>query len=275
MSVAALLTARDPGATCRQRTAARREESRMTGQVPVVRAGALTTVQDAAGPATPTSACRVPERWTRPRCGSPTGSGQRPDAAVLETTLTGCAVCVPHRGVTVVVGGAPCPVTVDGRPAAWGAPVRVPGGRGAGRGGGRHGGALATWPSPAASPPKPCSAAAPTDLLSGLGPRRSRDGDGAAPGGLHGPPDGADAVPHPGPVRRELCCRYCRARAPTGSPPGGPAHPHRRPLTGSRPQQPHRPAHGGAAAGTRQRPANCPAREWFWAPSRSRRTAAP
>ncbi len=62
--------------------------------------------------------------------------GNPPDAAVLETTLTGCAVR-PDRPAVAVVGGAGCRVTVDGRPVAWGAPVRVPRGRGAGRRPGR------------------------------------------------------------------------------------------------------------------------------------------
>lgn len=53
--------------------------------------------------------------------------GNHPDAAVLETTLTGCALR-PDRALTVVVGGAPCPVTVERLPVAWGVPVRVPAG---------------------------------------------------------------------------------------------------------------------------------------------------
>lgn len=53
--------------------------------------------------------------------------GNSPDAAVLETTLNGCAVR-PRSTVVVAVGGAPGPVAVGGRPAAWGAPVVVPAG---------------------------------------------------------------------------------------------------------------------------------------------------
>ncbi len=45
--------------------------------------------------------------------------GNGPDAAVLETTLDGCSLR-PRSDVTVAVTGAPCRVTVDGRPAAWG-----------------------------------------------------------------------------------------------------------------------------------------------------------
>ncbi|MDQ0963204.1 biotin-dependent carboxylase-like uncharacterized protein [Streptomyces sp. B4I13] len=94
----------------------------------VVRAGALTTVQDRGRPGH--------AHLGVPRSGALDGPaaalvnrlvGNPPDAAVLETTLTGCALA-PRSDVTVAVGGAPCRVTVGGRPAAWGAPVRVPAG---------------------------------------------------------------------------------------------------------------------------------------------------
>ncbi|WP_240138606.1 biotin-dependent carboxyltransferase family protein [Streptomyces sp. MUM 178J] len=94
----------------------------------VVRAGALTTVQDLGRPghahlgvprsgALDPSAARLVNRLV----------GNADGTAVLETTLSGCAVR-PRCAVTAVVGGAPCAVTVDGRPAAWGAPVHVPAG---------------------------------------------------------------------------------------------------------------------------------------------------
>ncbi|WP_419995551.1 biotin-dependent carboxyltransferase family protein [Streptomyces boninensis] len=95
------------------------------GLLEVVRPGALTTVQDAGRPghahlgvprsgALDQPAYRLANRLV----------GNRPEAAVLETTLDGCAVR-PHRTVWAAVTGAPCPVTVDGRPAPWGAAVRV------------------------------------------------------------------------------------------------------------------------------------------------------
>ncbi|MFJ8137934.1 biotin-dependent carboxyltransferase family protein [Streptomyces sp. NPDC096013] len=96
--------------------------------VAVVRAGALTTVQDLGRPGH--------AHLGVPRSGALDGPaaalvnrlvGNPPGAAVLETTLNGCAVR-PRSAILVAVGGAPCPVTVDGRPAAWGAPVRVPAG---------------------------------------------------------------------------------------------------------------------------------------------------
>ncbi|WP_328869953.1 biotin-dependent carboxyltransferase family protein [Streptomyces sp. NBC_00287] len=94
----------------------------------VVRAGALTTVQDTGRPGH--------AHLGVPRSGAldaPAAAlvnrlvGNPPEAAVLETTLNGVAVR-PRSTVTAAVGGAPCAVTVDGRPVAWGAPVRVPAG---------------------------------------------------------------------------------------------------------------------------------------------------
>ncbi|MGW2522837.1 5-oxoprolinase subunit C family protein [Streptomyces sp. NPDC001617] len=94
----------------------------------VVRAGALTTVQDEGRPGH--------AHLGVPRSGALDGLtaalvnrlvGNPSEAAVLETTVNGCAVR-PRSAVAVAVGGAPCPVTVNGRPAAWGAPVHVPAG---------------------------------------------------------------------------------------------------------------------------------------------------
>ncbi|WP_432100426.1 biotin-dependent carboxyltransferase family protein [Streptomyces sp. WAC 04229] len=148
----------------------------MTAKFTTVRAGALTTVQDAGRPghahlgvprsgALDPPAMRLANRLL----------GNDPDAAVLETTLTGCALR-PDRGVTVVVGGAPCPVTVDGRPAAWGAPLRVPAGTvldvGAAATGVRSYVAVAGGIAVDA-----VLGSRSTDLLSGLGPLPLRDGD--------------------------------------------------------------------------------------------------
>ncbi|MEV0256778.1 biotin-dependent carboxyltransferase family protein [Streptomyces sp. NPDC050732] len=143
--------------------------------VSVVRAGALTTVQDLGRPghahlgvprsgALDPPAARLVNRLV----------GNAPDAAVLETTLNGCAVR-PRRPVTVAVGGAPCPVTVDGRPAPWGAPVRVPAGAlldvGTALSGVR--GYIAFDGGVAVDP---VLGSRSTDLLSGLGPPPLTDG---------------------------------------------------------------------------------------------------
>ncbi|MFD5115371.1 biotin-dependent carboxyltransferase family protein [Streptomyces sp. NPDC058391] len=141
----------------------------------VIRAGALTTVQDLgryghAHLGVPRSgALDLPAlRLVNRLVGNPEG------AAALETTLSGCAVR-PRCAVTVAVAGAPCPVTIDGRPAAWGAPVRVPAGAvldvGAAVSGVRgyvaFGGGIAV---------EPVLGSRSTDLLSGLGPGPLRDG---------------------------------------------------------------------------------------------------
>lgn len=172
----------------------------MSGVLEVVRAGALTTVQDAG---------RI--GWAHlgvPRAGALDGParllanrlvGNRPDAAVLETTVTGCAVR-PSRPVVAVVGGAPSRVTVDGRPVAWGTPVRIPAGavldagpalRGL-RGYLAFGGGLE---------PEPVLGSRSADLLSGLGPAPLRDGDVlplGAPVAVPGASPGVDFAPWPG-----------------------------------------------------------------------------
>ncbi len=94
----------------------------------VVRAGALTTVQDRGRPGHAHLGVPRSGALDQPAAGLANRLvGNRPEAAVLETTLNGCAVR-PRSTVTVAVTGAPCRVTMDGRPVAWGAPVRVPAG---------------------------------------------------------------------------------------------------------------------------------------------------
>ncbi|GAA1417739.1 biotin-dependent carboxyltransferase family protein [Streptomyces thermospinosisporus] len=142
----------------------------------VVRAGALTTVQDLGRPGH--------AHLGVPRSGALDGpaaalanrlAGNPPEAAVLETTLNGVAVR-PRSSVTVAVTGAPGPVTVDGRPVPWGAPVRVPAGAlldvGAAVSGVRAyvavSGGIAV---------DPVLGSRSTDLLSGLGPAPLTDGE--------------------------------------------------------------------------------------------------
>ncbi|MFJ6385341.1 biotin-dependent carboxyltransferase family protein [Kitasatospora sp. NPDC092039] len=101
--------------------------------------------------------------------------GNDPGAAGLETTLGG-VVLRAVGPVLVAVTGAPSPVRVDGRPAAWGAPFVVPAGSvvevGAATGGVR--GYLAVAGG-IAVPPVLGSRSA--DLLSGLGPAPLTAGD--------------------------------------------------------------------------------------------------
>ncbi|MFD9814590.1 biotin-dependent carboxyltransferase family protein [Streptomyces sp. NPDC059080] len=164
----------------------------------VVRAGALTTVQDLGRPgrahlgvplsgALDAPAHRLANRLV----------GNPEPAATLETTLTGCAVRM-RRATTVAVTGAPCPVTVDGRPAPWGAPVRVPAGAVLDAGPAARGlrsyvafgGGVAT---------EPVLGSRATDLLSGLGGDPLTDGAVLPLGAAPPAPAWADAVPHPGP----------------------------------------------------------------------------
>ncbi|MFI5758790.1 biotin-dependent carboxyltransferase family protein [Streptomyces sp. NPDC051569] len=160
----------------------------------VVRAGALSTVQDLgrfgrAHLGVPRSgALDLPAlRLANRLAGNPEG------AAALETTLSGCAVR-PRDAVTVAVAGAPCPVTVDGRPVAWGAPVRVPAGAlldvGAAASGVRSylafGGGIVV---------EPVLGSRATDLLSGLGPAPLRDGTVLPLGPPAGPAAPVDWVP--------------------------------------------------------------------------------
>ncbi|MEV1055471.1 biotin-dependent carboxyltransferase family protein [Streptomyces sp. NPDC049887] len=164
----------------------------------VVRAGALTTVQDLGRPgyahlgvprsgALDPSALRLVNRLV----------GNPGHAAVLETTLTGCAVR-PRSEVTVAVGGAPCAVRVGGRPVAWGAPVRVAAGAllevGAAVRGVRSyvgfAGGIAT---------EPVLGSRSTDLLSGLGPAPLSDGAVLPLGRPAGPAARVDGSPWPGP----------------------------------------------------------------------------
>lgn len=165
----------------------------------VVRAGALTTVQDLGRPGN--AHLGVPRSGALDEPAHRLANrllGNAEDAATLETTLNGCAVRV-SSAVTAVVTGAPCPVTVDGRPAPWGTPFRVPAGgvvelREAVRGLRCH---LGFAGGVAAAPVLGSRA---TDLLSGLGPAPLSDGDRlplGAPPAL--PAAAADAVGHAAP----------------------------------------------------------------------------
>jgi biotin-dependent carboxylase-like uncharacterized protein len=174
----------------------------------VVRAGALTTVQDRGRPGH--------AHLGVPRSGAldaPAAAlvnrlvGNPSDAAVLETTLTGCALR-PRCAVTVAVGGAPCPVTVDGRPVPWGAPVDVPAGAlldvGTARSGVRAYVALAGGVLV-----EPVLGSRATDLLSGLGPPPLTDGAVLPLGRPRGRYARVDFAPQPAPPT-ELALRVTR-----------------------------------------------------------------
>ncbi|WP_326659135.1 biotin-dependent carboxyltransferase family protein [Streptomyces sp. NBC_00385] len=160
------------------------------GAFEVVRAGALTTVQDEGRAGLAHLGVGRAGSLDAPAAALANRLAGNPvTAAVLETTATGCAVR-PDRAVRVVVGGAPCRVTVDGRPVAWGAAVRVPAGAVLDAGPAVHGlrSYLAFAGGVAAEPVLGSRSA---DLLSGLGPAPLRDGD-VLP---LGPPPQAGAPP--------------------------------------------------------------------------------
>ncbi|MFD3375885.1 MULTISPECIES: biotin-dependent carboxyltransferase family protein [unclassified Streptomyces] len=164
----------------------------------VVRAGALTTVQDQGRPGH--------AHLGVPRSGAldaPAAAlvnrlvGNPPGAALLETTLNGCDVR-PRSTVTVAVGGAPCPVTVDGRPAAWGAPVRVPAGALLSVGTAVSGVRSYVGVSGGVAV-EPVLGSRSTDLLSGLGPPPLADGTVLPLGTPMTPHARVDVVPQPRP----------------------------------------------------------------------------
>ncbi|MFJ8719089.1 biotin-dependent carboxyltransferase family protein [Streptomyces violaceus] len=164
----------------------------------VVRAGALTTVQDLGRPGH--------AHLGVPRSGALDGPaadlvnrlvGNPPGAAVLETTVNGCAVR-PRSTVTIAVAGAHCRVTVDGRPVPWGAPVRVPAGALLDVGPAVSGvrayvglsGGIAV---------EPVLGSRSTDLLSGLGPAPLTDGTVLPLGRPTGVHARVDVAPQPAP----------------------------------------------------------------------------
>ncbi|MGI5401010.1 biotin-dependent carboxyltransferase family protein [Streptomyces sp. CA-135486] len=170
----------------------------MSGKLEVVRAGALTTIQDLgrfghAGLGVPRSgaldqpAHRLANRLV----------GNSADAATLETTLTGVAVRTT-QAVTVAVTGAPAPVRINDRPAPWASAVHLPAGAvldvGAATSGLRSyvaiGGGIAV---------APVLGSRSTDLLSCLGPALLRDGDTLPVGETMGQPIHTDMALWEGP----------------------------------------------------------------------------
>ncbi|MER5397239.1 biotin-dependent carboxyltransferase family protein [Streptomyces sp. NPDC002599] len=164
----------------------------------VVRAGALTTVQDQGRPGHAHLGVPRSGALDAPAAALANRLVANPaEAAVLETTVDGCALR-PRSTVTVAVTGAPCPVRVDGRPVAWGAPVRVPAGALLDVGPARAG--LRSYVAVSGGVAvDPVLGSRSTDLLSGLGPPPLTDGAVlplGSPGTLHAR---VDVVPHRAP----------------------------------------------------------------------------
>lgn len=144
--------------------------------VEVLRAGALTSVQDRGRPGL--GHLGVPPSGALDQRALALANrllGNPPDAAGLETTLDGVALRA-DGGCRVTVTGAPCQVSVDGRPVAWGAPVEVP--RGAVLDVGPAGPGLRSYVALAGGvDAAPVLGSRSHDVLSGLGPPPLRDGD--------------------------------------------------------------------------------------------------
>ncbi|QPP09091.1 biotin-dependent carboxyltransferase family protein [Streptomyces bathyalis] len=204
-----------------------RARARAAAELHAVRAGALTTVQDLGRPGhahlgVPRSGAldEPAHRLANRLLGNPE------NAATLETTLDGCAVLVTAGGqgrsgpppadpkvtaggetsrgpvTEAVVTGAPCAVTVDGRPAPWGVPFRLAAGAVLDVGPAERG--LRSYIAFSGGvDAEPVLGSRATDLLSGLGPEPLRDGARLPLGATSaaGPRHGAaiDTAPWAGP----------------------------------------------------------------------------
>jgi len=157
-----------------------------TPTLTVVRAGALTTAQDAGRPGM--AHLGVPRSGALDRDAAALANrlvGNSAEATVLETTLDGVSLR-SHTDVVIAVTGATAAVSVGQRPAAWGVPVTVGAGEvvdiGLAVTGVRS--YVAVAGGLAASP---VLGSRSTDTLSGLGPPPLAAGDDIAVGPRSGP----------------------------------------------------------------------------------------
>ncbi|WBB48215.1 biotin-dependent carboxyltransferase family protein [Verrucosispora sp. WMMA2044] len=179
----------------------------MSGRLEVLRAGALTTVQDLGRPGwahlgVPRSGALDPAalRLANRLVGNPE------QAAGLEITLTGCELR-PTRATTVAVVGADADVRVGQRPGDTGRPLAVPRGAVLRIGPARRG--LRCWLAVAGGiAVAPVLGSRSTDTLAGLGPAPLRDGDQLPLGAPAGPPAPVDlTVPVAYPTELRLTVR--------------------------------------------------------------------
>ncbi|QOC95054.1 biotin-dependent carboxyltransferase [Micromonospora craniellae] len=177
------------------------------GEIEVLRAGALTTVQDQgrvgwAHLGVPRSGALDPAalRLANRLVGNPES------AAGLEITLTGCDLRV-NRATTVAVVGAEADVWIGPRPGDTGRPLAVPGGTVLRIGPARRG--LRCWLAVAGGiAVDPVLGSRSTDTLAGLGPAPLRDGDLLPLGVAPGPPAPVDlTVPPSFPAELRLTVR--------------------------------------------------------------------
>ncbi|MBQ1050444.1 biotin-dependent carboxyltransferase family protein [Micromonospora sp. C51] len=179
----------------------------MSGTLEVLRAGALTTVQDLGRPGwahlgVPRSGALDPAalRLANRLVGNPE------HAAGLEITLTGCELR-PTRATTVAVVGAETDVRVGQRPGDTGRPLAVPGGALLRIGPARQG--LRCWLAVAGGiAVTPVLGSRSTDTLAGLGPAPLRDGDLLPLGTPANPPAPVDVtMPVASPTELRLTVR--------------------------------------------------------------------
>ena len=241
-------------------TVERQTEERQT--VEVVRPGALTTVQDAGRPASPTSASRLPGRSTPMPTPWPTAWSATPKRRPCSSPPSTASACVLTPPSVIAVTGARATVLVDGRPEVWSLPVYIPAGSLVEVGPAEQG--VRSYLAVAGGfevPPTLGSKA--TDLLSGLGPPALVSGQRLAVGPAQGPPPAIDFAPyrmppadlvlplHPGP-RHQLVNRAPVSRTCSTDLPGVPE------------QQSHRVAPLGGAAESPRRPGAAGAEGIVW-----------
>jgi biotin-dependent carboxylase-like uncharacterized protein len=162
--------------------------------VHILRAGPLSTVQDLGRPGY--AHLGVPRSGALDQDAHRLANhlvGNGPEAASLETTLTGLTLRA-LAPVVVAVCGAVAPVRRDGHPAAWAAPIALRAGEvldvGAATRGVRNYVAFAGGVAV-----QPVLGSRSTDVLSGLGPPPIRDGDVLPLGVPAGPSLPADTYP--------------------------------------------------------------------------------
>lgn len=161
--------------------------------IEVLRAGALTTVQDLGRPGlahlgVPRSGALDPPalRLANRLVGNPE------QAAGLEITLTGCVLRLTVAA-TVALTGAYVPVWVGSRPADWGRPLAVPAATEV-RIGPAGAGVRSYLAVTGGIAVEPVLGSRATDTLSGLGPAPLRDGDRLPLGPTAGPPAPVDFI---------------------------------------------------------------------------------
>ncbi|MGC4808054.1 biotin-dependent carboxyltransferase family protein [Micromonospora sp. DT233] len=177
------------------------------GVLRVLRAGALSTVQDQGRPGwahlgVPRSGALDPAalRLANRLVGNPE------TAAGLEVTVTGCALRLSRAG-TVAITGADADVRVGDRPGDVGRPLAVPAGAVVSLGPPRAG--LRNWLAVAGGiAVAPVLGSRSTDTLSGLGPPPLRDGDSLPLGDPTGDPAPVDfTIGPPAPTELRLRLR--------------------------------------------------------------------